>query len=402
MRLQFALLAALFSCIANTYAETKPKDIWDMKRLSKAPAFQWHTDSGPIRQLFYNNEPYKGQPTRVFALYASPETLGQKVKGPYPAMVLVHGGGGKAFDKWVRLYAERGYAAIAMSLGGQGPDGKKHHAAAGPGQGHEEKLYDETLAEQDMWTYHAVSAVVRAHSLIRSFKEVDAERTGVTGISWGGYLTCIVAGVDLRFKAASPQYGCGFLHENSAWKAKMHSKMSPAWRKQWIRLWDPSSHIGRTTMPMLFVNGSNDFAYPLDSYDKTYDLVRTPKNISIQPGMKHGHIFEIKEIFAFLDHHLKGAPPLHRVRSVHRSGDKIAATVSGPGQIKMARIHYTSEPHANNLKRKWTSKTLAVSPILATGYQEARGDVPPKGTTAWYVTVTSEKGLLVSSEVQLP
>ena len=31
-----------------------------------------------------------------------------------PAMVLVHGGGGTAFEHWVRLWNDRGYAAIAM------------------------------------------------------------------------------------------------------------------------------------------------------------------------------------------------------------------------------------------------------------------------------------------------
>ena len=55
---------------------------------------------------------------------------------------------------------------------------------------------------QDMWSYHAVAAVVRGHSLLRSLPNVDAERIGVTGISWGGYLTCIVAGVADRFRHA--------------------------------------------------------------------------------------------------------------------------------------------------------------------------------------------------------
>lgn len=31
------------------------------------------------------------------------------------------------------------------------------------------------------------------------------------------YMTCIAAGLDNRFKAAVPVYGCGFLHENSVW-----------------------------------------------------------------------------------------------------------------------------------------------------------------------------------------
>ena len=70
---------------------------------------------------------------------------------------------------------------------------------------------------KDQWTYHAVAAVIRGHSLLRSFPEVDAEQIGVTGVSWGGYLTCIVDGVDSRFKFAVPVYGCGYLYENSRW-----------------------------------------------------------------------------------------------------------------------------------------------------------------------------------------
>lgn len=45
---------------------------------------------------------------------------------------------------------------------------------------------------QDQWTYHAVAAAVRGHSLLRSFPGVDANRIGVTGISWGGYLTAVL------------------------------------------------------------------------------------------------------------------------------------------------------------------------------------------------------------------
>ena len=41
----------------------------------------------------------------------------------FPAVVLVHGGGGKAFPQWVAKWAEEGYAAIAMDLGGKDGEG---------------------------------------------------------------------------------------------------------------------------------------------------------------------------------------------------------------------------------------------------------------------------------------
>ena len=80
----------------------------------------------------------------------------------------------------------------------------------GPNQGDDEKFGSIDKPPTEQWSYHAVAAAIRGHSLIRSFPEVDAQRTAVTGISWGGYLTCIVAGLDSRFKAAVPVYGCGF------------------------------------------------------------------------------------------------------------------------------------------------------------------------------------------------
>ena len=136
-------------------------------------------------------------------------------------MLCVHGGGGKAFREWAELWAKRGYVALAMDLAGKGPDGKRH-ADAGPDQTDVDKFGDFTLDTiGDMWTYHAVAAVVRGHSLLASRPEVDKDRIGITGISWGGYLTCIVAGIDDRLKCAVPVYGCGFLGDNSAWVARL-------------------------------------------------------------------------------------------------------------------------------------------------------------------------------------
>jgi len=54
---------------------------------------------------------------------------------------------------------------------------------------------------EDQWMYHAVAAVIRGHSLLRSQPEVDAARIGITGISWGGIITNVVAGVDARDRA---------------------------------------------------------------------------------------------------------------------------------------------------------------------------------------------------------
>ncbi|MDX1947417.1 MAG: alpha/beta fold hydrolase, partial [Pirellulaceae bacterium] len=295
--------------------ETSP---WNLAELGEPPVVEWIDRAGPVRSLFYAGEPYGGKPTRVFAYYATPGTLAGDTKADQklPAVVLIHGGGGTAFREWAELWAKRGYAAIAMDTAGYRPiEGKNANQRenrtrlpdGGPDQGDGEKFgsIDKDPAEQ--WSNHAVAAAIRAHSLIRSFPEVDAERTAVTGISWGGYLTCIVAGVDTRFKAAVPVYGCGFLGDNSAWLGQF-AKMTPEQRERWLKLWDPSRYLPAVTMPILFVNGTNDFAYPLDSYQKSIDAVPGTKRVRVTVNMPHGHQagWAPAEIGLFIDQHLRG------------------------------------------------------------------------------------------------
>lgn len=380
---------------------------WNLAELSRSPKVEWHDSTSPVRSLLYEGEPYKGKATRVFAYYASPLTLGveaDKAK-KFPGVVLVHGGGGTAFAKWAEIYAKRGYAAIAMDLGGKWlptPSDKPEKAAVslpdgGPAADDTTKFAPTEPPHRDQWTYHAVADVLLAHSLLRSFPEVDTSRVGVTGISWGGYLTCIVAGVDSRFRAAVPQYGCGFLRDNGAWRTTWFEppKFTAEWADRWMQLWDPSSYVGAARMPIFFVNGAQDFAYPLDSYAKTYDLVKGAKNISVQPKLGHGHMFEVKEVHAFLDAELKGEAGLLRVVETKLSNGKVTAKVEGPTAAKRGTLEFTTRPHTENKTRPWTNV-----PIEINGYQ-LTADAPPPEATVWYLSVEDERGVLVSSELQV-
>lgn len=369
---------------------------WNVEALSQAPAFEWVEKEMPVRSLTYRGLTYQGKVTRVFAYYATPTSFGVKAdkSGKFPALVLVHGGGGRAFAKWAEQWAKRGYVAIAMDLAGKGADNKRL-ADGGPDQGHPQKFATIDELNENQWSYHAVANVLLAHSLIRSFEEVDSERTGVTGISWGGYLTCIVAGVDSRFKFAMPVYGCGFLRENSAWKDSEFGKMSPQQSDKWHELWDPASYLASAHMPVAFLNGTNDFAYPMDSYAKSCALVRTEKNYSIQLRMRHGHIFDFKEFFVFADQYLKGGTPMPSVsRPVVMDGE-LSAKVSAQTKIVGSRLHFTSGPHSKNKERKWTTRELVVKAGMLLG------DAPPTTATAWYVDVTDERKVVASSEVMV-
>lgn len=376
---------------AKSLPSTTP---WDLIALSQRPGYEWSDQKNPVWSLYYKGESYKNQPTRVFAYYASPATIEATSAGEkaFPAVVLVHGGGGTAFKEWAELWAKRGYAAIAMDLAGCGPD-RKRLADGGPGQDDKEKFSAIDQPSKDQWTYHAVANVILAHSLIRSFKEVDASRTAVTGISWGGYLTCIVAGLDNRFKAAVPVYGCGFLHENSVW-LNQFAKMTPQQKDNWVQLWDPSMYVGSVTMPVFFVNGTNDFAYPLDSYSKTYGLVKGKRNFRITVNMPHTHQqgWAPKEIGLFVDQYLKGGIPLATVMKPQLTNRKVRAKFKSKMAPTSANLHYTTGTMPIN-KLDWESMLARVEGKFIIS------PMPPDEATIWFLTVTDSREAIVSSEL---
>jgi len=374
----FALLLA-----TPAVADTGP---WDVKALSQAPKVTVLKEEPGLVTLTYFNVPYQGKPTQVFAYLATP----REGAGPFPAMVLVHGGGGTAFREWAELWAKRGYVALAMDLAGATPD-KTRLPDGGPPQDDATKFKDGPVA--DAWSYHAVAAVIYGVSLLRERKEVDPERVGITGISWGGYLTCIVAGLDARLKVAVPVYGCGFLGHNSVWKPR-HFDTWPAERRDaWLKNFGPERFVGQAKMPVLFVNGTNDFAYPLDSYQLTYRLVGN-RTLAITKELPHSHPAGWKpaEIGAFVDQHLKKGPALAMVGKPQcEAGKVLVPFTAGGSPVKSAQLVYTTD-EGEWQKRKWHTIDLKVEA------GRVAAELPAGRPIVWFVTVTDERGLTVSTE----
>ncbi len=383
------ILIFLVSCSTVT----KPQRFagpWDLKVLRAVPRAAFGPSTNLVSEVYYEGEPLQGKPTRVFAYYARPATG----SGPFPAMLLVHGGGGKAFREWAEHWAKRGYVALAMDLAGHGPDGRLPDG--GPEQDDLNKFHDFTEAEANqMWTYHAVAAVLRGHSLLAAQPEVDRNRIGVTGISWGGYLTCIVAGLDDRLKVAVPVYGCGFLNANSVWLDRF-AKMSEGQRQRWVDYFDPSKYLSGVNCPILFLNGSNDFAYPLDSYQKSYFAVNGPMTLSLKVRLPHGHIWTFPEVDCFVDSVLKHGEPLPKLKSMKITDGVATTAFVAKVPVTKAELNYTSDT-GEWQKRLWKS----IPAEMVNGKVTAR--LPVERPLVCYLSVTDQRDVTVSTpHVTLP
>lgn len=402
--LSIFLIIISFSCVKKEEIKTDAPQLkeipWDLTVLNQNPQFEWINHNDSICSLLFKGEDYKGKPTKVFAYYASPETYsGEHTSKKYPAVVLMHGGGGTAYTWWVDSWVKRGYAVIALDFAGNRPvleDGKivkKKLLEGGPDLNDTTSFYNIDSLITDQWQFHAVSAIIRAHSLIRSFDEVDATNTALTGISWGGYLTCIVSGIDNRFNATVPVYGSGFLKEAGFWKTKgVFDSMTAKQVEKWHKLWDPSAYISYAEMPVLFINGTNDRYYHLENFIKTAKLAKS-KNIKIGLEMRHGHFIgaKIPEIFTFIDHYLRGTEGLPFITISDTSETGAFACFQTENEILSARLIYTTDT-TDNESRKWLSVEAEISndSILSS---------LPENQKAWYFEISDSRDLSVTSTV---
>lgn len=376
---------------ADVVAEVR----WDLGALSVAPrVFEDPNHStDEVKAIFYEGLPWRGRPTRVFAYYGLPETAAEE---KVPAMVLVHGGGGSAFIPWVRLWVGRGYTAISMDTCGCISSGgyrnhPRHEHGGPPGWGGFDQI-DQPV--EDQWTYHAVADVILAHSLIRSLPRVDPERTGITGVSWGGYLTCIVAGVDQRFKFAAPVYGCGSLGENSTWLGTFET-MGETKAQKWLGLWDPSRYLPHARMPMLWVTGTNDFAYPMDSLQKSYRLPESARTLCLRVRMPHAHGGpgeNPEEIHAMAEALLKDGTPLARITGRGREGSNVWVTFQSRRPVVRAELNYTTDAG------KWQERDWQTVPATLDAEAGKASATLPEAVTVYYLNLIDDQNLLVSSE----
>jgi cephalosporin-C deacetylase-like acetyl esterase len=366
--------------------------VWDMDKLMDTPFYRV-LKQDTVVSLIYQGLEYRENPKDVFAYYCTPGLLSgdRSADRHLPAMVLVHGGGGTAFREWVVYWAKRGYAAIAMDMRGFG-EGRQplENGFKEPVSGTPYFAVGDTQNEH--WLYQAVGDVVLAHSLIRSFSEIDSSCTALTGISWGGVITCIVAGLDSRFKAFAPVYGCGYLYEHSA-MAKSINELPSVQYEKWVNWYDPSNYIGRTNRPVLFMNGTNDYHFYPDIYRKTYSLV-DDYTLCLKPRMEHGHRlgWENNEIYTFVNHIMNGTPALPAIGNIQKTQYNIGASVNSVIPVVEATLNYTTDT-CELKSREWKS--------LPANYKDGRIGVDkiPGGTTIWYFSVTDENRNFVSGDI---
>ncbi len=222
-----------------------------------------------VDSIFYDSIEYQGETKKTYAYVAIPE--GASAENPVPGIVLIHGKGGTAYDRWAKAWADKGFAAISIDTDGRVNTTTNTYANSGRTKtdiGHKENVGYSDFTENeslhsDMWFYQAISDAILAANVLRSYPEVDANNIGVTGVSYGSVITMKTIGVDPRFKFAMPVYGGGF-----GWEAPTYWQYNMTPER---KAWDPIMFLKQSgDIPVLWFVTNRDQHFGLVQISKTY------------------------------------------------------------------------------------------------------------------------------------
>ncbi len=299
--------------------------------------------------------------TKVFCYVGFPETASAENK--VPAVVLVHGATGTAFYDWVKMWTQKGYAAIAMDTEGHMPvststtmnpswqDSVRKHGPSNT------SFYDSDKPINEQWTYHALASVFASASFISGFDCVDENKIGITGVSYGAYLTCLAAAFDDRYSFAAPVYGCLSNARNTSFAFGTY--MANNGNGSAVAIWDDESILKDNRTPFLFVSGLPDGFFGPDSVTRTAKQLLYAQTV-FKPSLTHGHIqgADIDEIFSFADEIFYKKNALVKITGEPSEGVLDIRIPKGV-KINSAQMYYSFDENIKT-KTEWFSGNVEI------------------------------------------
>lgn len=190
-------------------------------------------------------------------------------QGKWPLILNIHGGPhsthGYGFNGGTQFYAARGYAVLAVNPRGS--------------SGYGQKFADGCINDWGGGDYRDLMAAV--DEVLRRHPEVDPNRLGVMGASYGGYMTNWVITQTNRFRAAVPIASLSNLisfYSTSLYQDLVHAEFNgfPWEGNNFQTLWQrsPLAHIKNVQTPTLLLHGENDNDVHITQAEEMYTALR--------------------------------------------------------------------------------------------------------------------------------
>ncbi|NUQ00031.1 MAG: acetylxylan esterase, partial [Armatimonadetes bacterium] len=221
-----------------------------------------------------------GREVIIYGIVARPAS-----PGPHPGVLVCHGGGGYADQVKPQVigWAKKGYVAVCQDQ----PGICNAQLGSSSGPCFERGPFTVVDHPADAALFDGVVAALNGLALLRSQPDVDRQRIGVTGGSWGGYMTTMVTGLaGERVKAAFSVFGCGFYDVGSTWQSDLN-RLTPERRAIWLEHLDAGRRAANVRAAYMVASPLNDWFFWPSAVTRTYETITAPKNICFMPNDSH-------------------------------------------------------------------------------------------------------------------
>jgi dipeptidyl aminopeptidase/acylaminoacyl peptidase len=224
--------------------------------------------------------------------------LGWREDRRYPLILSIHGGPhgmyGYSFNPTFQVYAARGYGVLYLNPRGS--------------SGYGQKFSDGTLREWGGGDYRDL--MLGLDEALRTRSWIDAERLGVTGGSYGGFMTNWIITQTTRFKAAVSQASVSNLisfYATSLYQDLIQAEFGgfPWDDYDLLWRWSPLRYVKQAQTPTLLIHGEQDNDVHITQAEEMYTaLKRRGIETVLVRYPREGHGFR---------------EPLHRVDALERT-----------------------------------------------------------------------------------
>ena len=266
----------------------------------------WCEDHSIVTPKFYSFVASDGYEIHGWAMAPAGYEKGKK----YPAILHIHGGPRTAFSNVyhheMQVWANAGYFVLYCNPRGSDGHGKNFGFIQG--------LYG-TVDYQNIMDF--------TDKMLETYPDIDAKRVGVTGGSYGGFMTNWGIGHTNRFAAAVSQRGIAnwinFEHTSDIGYYFTYGQQGAITKDNQEKLWEksPLRYAHNCTTPTLFIHSDEDYRCPISD---GYSMFTALKNAGCEARMVvfHGEnhslsrsgkpcnrLRRMEEILAWMDQYLK-------------------------------------------------------------------------------------------------
>ncbi|HEX6891250.1 MAG TPA: S9 family peptidase [Chryseolinea sp.] len=200
-----------------------------------------------------------------------------------PLVLWIHGGpvaqDEYEFDMTIQMIASRGYAVAAINYRGSNGRG-----------------YPFARAIFGDWGNKEVVDLIDGVDYLIKKGNVDANRLGIGGWSYGGILTDYVTATDPRFKAAASGAGSALqitMYGTDQYVQQYEMELGVPWKnmEKWMKVSYPFLNIEKIKTPTLYMVGESDYNVPAAGSEQMYQGLRSlgvPTQLVIYPKQNHG------------------------------------------------------------------------------------------------------------------